>query len=189
MNETARTLCHEWSKAKKAAYNRDYYQKHKEYWRALAESNKRMDSSFGETSRIRNSLKKSGKQMSTADAYQYWKKHKENHDAYKDSSTLREADDIMRRGYDKNAEQEQLKKMRQYGYSVRKTGTPNASEVQEYYKAKQKFNAAKNDRKTIERANKIVNSRSKTSAKAANASDSANAGREALRRMSLWMNI
>ena len=124
MNETARTLCHEWSKAKKAAYNRDYYQKHKEYWRALAESNKRMDSSFGETSRIRNSLKKSGKQMSTADAYQYWKKHKENHDAYKDSSTLREADDIMRRGYDKNAEQEQLKKMRQYGYSVRKTGTP-----------------------------------------------------------------
>lgn len=183
MNETAKTLCHEWSKAKKAAYNREYYQKHKEYWQALAESNKRMDSSFGETSRIRNSLKKSGKQMSTADAYQYWKKHKENHDAYKDSSTLREADDIMRRGYDKNAEQEQLKKMRQYGYNVRTNKTPNASEVQEYYKAKQKYNAAMKDRKTIERANKIVSSRSKTSAKAAKTSESTSVGQKYLERM------
>ena len=142
MNETTKTLCHEWSKAKKAAYNREYYQKHKEYWRALTETNKKMSSSFGETSRIRDSLKKSGKPMSPADASQYWKKHKENHEAYRDSNTLYEADEILRKGYDKNIEQEQLRKMRQYGYSVRSNKTPNASEVQEYYKAKQKYEKA-----------------------------------------------
>lgn len=183
MNEASKILCHDWSKAKKAAYNREYYQKHKEYWRALAESNKRMDSSFGETSRIRNSLKKSGKQMSTADAYQYWKKHKENHAAYKDSSTLREADDIMRRGYDKNAEQEQLKKMRQYGYNVRTNKTPNASEVQEYYKAKQKYEKAKHDRKTLERADSIVKRQSKTRAKDTKTSESTSVGQKYLERM------
>lgn len=32
MNETTKTLCHKWSKAKKAAYNREYYQKNKGYW-------------------------------------------------------------------------------------------------------------------------------------------------------------
>lgn len=183
MNETTKVLCHEWSKAQKAAYNREYYRKHKEYWQALAETNKKMDSAAREVSSRRKVMNDKSKTPSTADAYQYWKKMKENRSANKDAETLSSAMKIQSKGYDPNIERENLKKMRQYGYNVRNSGNPNASEVQEYYKAKQKYNAAMKDRKTIERANKIVSSRSKTSAKTAKASESTSVGQKYLERM------
>lgn len=90
----------------------------------------------------------------------------------------------MYRGYDPNDERESLRKMRQYGYSVRKSGTPNASEVQEYYKAKKQYKDAQETRHAIERTDAYIKK-----AQEAEKSSSTQAGKEALKRMMAFSNL
>lgn len=125
MNETIKTeLYHKWSKDEKKRYNADYYQKHKEYWKARAESD----------SKARAALKKMQRYGKYINEIRYDKDPNPvtgvsgavGFDSpYYDGTYIRKTKPTPRTPY----------------------GTVNAGEAQEYWKAKKAYKDARKARK------------------------------------------
>lgn len=126
MNEKIKTeLYHKWSKDEKKRYNAEYYQKHKEYWKARAESD----------SKARDALKKMQRYGKYINEIRY----------DKDPNPVTGVSGVVgfEYPYYDGTYIRKIKPTPKTPY-----GTVNAGEAQEYWKAKKAYKDARKARKT-----------------------------------------